>query len=134
LERRDGVAHLTMCRDDCLNAEDGRQVDDMETAVDLALLDPAVHVGVVRGGTMTHPRYRGRRVFSAGINLKALHAGEISLVGFLLRREVGYISKPVRGLLVERDDAWRSATVEKPWVAAVDTFAIGGGCQLLLVF
>ncbi|WP_240661360.1 MULTISPECIES: (3,5-dihydroxyphenyl)acetyl-CoA 1,2-dioxygenase DpgC [unclassified Streptomyces] len=134
LERRDGVAHLTMCRDDCLNAEDGRQVDDMETAVDLALLDPAVHVGVVRGGTMTHPRYRGRRVFSAGINLKALHAGEISLVGFLLRREVGYISKLVRGLLVERDDAWRSATVEKPWVAAVDTFAIGGGCQLLLVF
>ena len=25
-----------MCRDDCLNAEDDRQVDDMETAVDLA--------------------------------------------------------------------------------------------------
>ncbi|WP_309500468.1 (3,5-dihydroxyphenyl)acetyl-CoA 1,2-dioxygenase DpgC [Streptomyces shenzhenensis] len=134
LERRDGVAHLTMCRDDCLNAEDNLQVDDMETAVDLALLDPAVRVGVLRGGTMTHPRYRGRRVFSAGINLKALHAGEISLVDFLLRRELGYISKLVRGVLVERDDSWRSATVEKPWVAAVDTFAIGGGCQLLLVF
>ncbi|WTN46693.1 enoyl-CoA hydratase/isomerase family protein [Streptomyces sp. NBC_00631] len=134
LERRDGVAHLTMCRDDCLNAEDNRQVDDMETAVDLALLDPAVRVGVLRGGTMTHPRYRGRRVFSAGINLKALHAGEISLVDFLLRRELGYISKLVRGVLLERDDSWRSATVEKPWVAAVDTFAIGGGCQLLLVF
>jgi thioesterase DpgC len=134
LERRDGVAHLTMCRDDCLNVEDNRQVDDMETAVDLALLDPAVQVGVLRGGTMTHPRYRGRRVFSAGINLKSLHAGEISLVDFLLRRELGYISKLVRGMLVERDDAWRSATVEKPWVAAVDTFAIGGGCQLLLVF
>lgn len=55
LERRDGVAHLTMCRDDCLNAEDNRQVDDMETAVDLALLDPDVEVGVLRGGTMTHP-------------------------------------------------------------------------------
>ncbi|MGW2176419.1 (3,5-dihydroxyphenyl)acetyl-CoA 1,2-dioxygenase DpgC [Streptomyces sp. NPDC001705] len=133
LERRDGVAHLTMCRDDCLNAEDNRQVDDMETAVDLALLDPDVEVGVLRGGAMTHPRYRGRRVFSAGINLKSLHAGEISLVGFLLRRELGYISKLVRGLLVERDDDWRSATVEKPWIGAVDTFAIGGGCQLLLV-
>jgi len=88
VERRDGVAHLTMCRDDCLNAEDNLQVDD----------------------------------------------GEISLVDFLLRRELGYISKLVRGSLVERDDAWRSATVEKPWVAAVDTFAIGGGCQLLLAF
>jgi thioesterase DpgC len=134
LERRDGVAHLTMVRDDCLNAEDNRQVDDMETAVDLALLDPEVRVGVLRGGEMSHPRYRGRRVFSAGVNLKSLHAGEISLVDFLMRRELGYISKLVRGMLVERDGSWRSRTVEKPWIAAVDTFAIGGGAQLLLVF
>ncbi|MFD1832888.1 (3,5-dihydroxyphenyl)acetyl-CoA 1,2-dioxygenase DpgC [Streptomyces desertarenae] len=133
LERKDGTAHLTMCRDDCLNAEDDRQVDDMETVVDLALLDPQVKVGVLRGGTMTHPRYRGRRVFSAGINLKSLHAGDISLTGFLLRRELGYIHKLVRG--IRSDDApWHSPTVEKPWVAAVDTFAIGGGAQLLLAF
>ena len=52
-----------------------------------ALLDPAVRVGVLRGGEMSHPRYRGKRVFSAGINLKSLHAGEISLVDFLLRRD-----------------------------------------------
>ncbi|MFC5752664.1 (3,5-dihydroxyphenyl)acetyl-CoA 1,2-dioxygenase DpgC [Actinomadura rugatobispora] len=144
LERRDGVAYLTMCRDDCLNAEDDIQVDDMETAVDLALLDPAVGVGMLRGGEMTHPRYRGRRVFSAGINLKRLHSGDISLVGFLLRRELGYISKLVRGLRVEGeggaeggtggDGAWQWPTADKPWVAAVDAFAIGGGGQLLLVF
>ncbi|OII69317.1 MULTISPECIES: (3,5-dihydroxyphenyl)acetyl-CoA 1,2-dioxygenase DpgC [unclassified Streptomyces] len=133
LERRDDTAYLTMCRDDCLNAEDNQQVDDMETAVDLALLDPQVKVGVLRGGTMTHPRYRGRRVFSAGINLKSLHAGDISLVGFLLRRELGYIHKLVRGIRTE-DAPWHSPTVEKPWVAAVDTFAIGGGAQLLLAF
>lgn len=133
LERHDGVARLTMCRDDCLNAEDIRQVDDMETAVDLALLDPDVRVGLVRGGEMSHPRYRGKRVFSAGINLKALHSGGISLVDFLLRRELGYISKLARGILVE-DGAWHSPEVHKPWVAAVDSFAIGGGMQLLLVF
>ncbi|MFE2169611.1 (3,5-dihydroxyphenyl)acetyl-CoA 1,2-dioxygenase DpgC [Streptomyces sp. NPDC059447] len=134
LERRDGAAHLTMCRDDCLNAEDDRQVDDMETVVDLALLDPEVRVGVLRGGEMTHPRYRGRRVFSAGINLKAMHAGDISLVDFLLRREIGYIHKLVRGILTEHDGSWHTPTVEKPWVAAVDSFAIGGGAQLLMVF
>ncbi|UXY31782.1 (3,5-dihydroxyphenyl)acetyl-CoA 1,2-dioxygenase DpgC [Streptomyces sp. HUAS TT20] len=133
LERRDGVAHLTMCRQDCLNAEDEAQVEDMETAVDIALLDPDVSVGVLRGGKMTHPRYRGRRVFSAGINLKSLHAGDISLVGFLLRREIGYIHKLVRGVLVDEAASWRSPTIEKPWVGAVDTFAIGGGAQLLLV-
>jgi (3,5-dihydroxyphenyl)acetyl-CoA 1,2-dioxygenase len=133
VERRDGAARLTMCRDDCLNAEDNQQVDDMETAVDLALLDPDVRVGLLRGGEMSHPRYRGRRVFSAGINLKALHVGGISLVDFLLRRELGYISKLMRGTLIE-DGAWHSPTVQKPWVAAVDGFAIGGGMQLLLVF
>jgi thioesterase DpgC len=134
VERRDGVARLTMCRDDCLNAEDERQVDDMETAVDLALLDPAVRVGLLRGGPMSHPRYRGRRVFSAGINLKSIRAGEISLVGFLLRRELGYLHKVARGISYERPGRWHSPLVDKPWVAAVDTFAIGGGMQLLLVF
>jgi thioesterase DpgC len=134
LERRAGRALLTMCRDDCLNAEDNQQVDDMETAVDLALLDRGVEVGLLRGGEMSHPRYRGRRVFSAGINLKSLHAGDISLVDFLLRRELGYMNKLVRGVRVEHDGSWHSGTIEKPWVAAVDGFAIGGGAQLLLVF
>ncbi len=132
LERRDGVARLTMCRPECLNAEDEQQVDDMETAVDLALLDPAVRVGVIRGGVMSHPRYRGRRVFSAGIDLKATSAGRISLIGFLLRRELGYLHKLVRGLSGDDPDRW-TPPVQKPWVGAVDTFAIGGGCQLLLV-
>ncbi|GLW34677.1 (3,5-dihydroxyphenyl)acetyl-CoA 1,2-dioxygenase DpgC [Actinoplanes regularis] len=133
MERRDGVARLTMSRSECLNAEDEQQVDDMETAVDLALLDPEVRVGLVRGGVMTHPRYQGRRVFSAGINLKRISAGEITLTGFLLRRELGYLHKLVRGLHDDRPGRWRPP-VEKPWVAAVDTFAIGGGAQLLLVF
>jgi thioesterase DpgC len=133
LARTGGVARLTMCRDDCLNAEDERQVADMETAVDLALLDPASQVGLVRGGVMSHPRYRDRRVFSAGINLKALHAGGISLVGFLLARELGYVRKLHRGVLANGDGCWHAPAIEKPWAAAVDTFAIGGGTQLLLV-
>ncbi|HET6285492.1 MAG TPA: (3,5-dihydroxyphenyl)acetyl-CoA 1,2-dioxygenase DpgC [Amycolatopsis sp.] len=132
LERRDGVAYLTLCRDDCLNAEDAQQVDDMETAVDLVLLDPAVRVGLVRGGVMSHPRYAGRRVFCAGINLKKLSSGDIPLVDFLLRREMGYLQKIFRGSLTE--GSWRSRLTDKPWMAAVDSFAIGGGTQLLLVF
>jgi thioesterase DpgC len=110
----------------------------METAVDLALLDDGVRVCVLRGDVMSHPRYVGRRVFSAGINLKALHAGQISFIDFLLRRELGYINKMARGLLdneaVEVCDRGRfKKTKEKPWIAAVDSFAIGGGAQILLV-
>ncbi|MET7937424.1 (3,5-dihydroxyphenyl)acetyl-CoA 1,2-dioxygenase DpgC [Streptomyces sp. NPDC005322] len=134
LERREGVARLTMCRDDRLNAEDDQQVDDMETAVDLALLDPGVRVGLVRGGEMNHPRYRGKRVFSAGINLKYLSSGDIPLVDFLLRRELGYLHKLVRGVRAEDTGLWHTRHIEKPWLAAVDGFAIGGGTQLLLVF
>ncbi|MBX7268160.1 enoyl-CoA hydratase/isomerase family protein [Micromonospora sp. Llam7] len=127
LERRDGVAHLTVHNLDCLNAEDDQLAEDMETAIDLALLDPTVRVGVLRGAPMTHPAYHGRRVFSAGLNLRHLQAGRISFAGFLMRRELGYVNKLIRGL--HTGDA---TPREIPWIAAVDTFAIGGGTQLLL--
>lgn len=134
LERRDGAAHLTVHNPRCLNAEDDQLIEDMETAVDLALLDDAVRVCVLRGGAMTHLKYAGKRVFSAGINLRNLHKGQISFVDFLLRRELGYISKILRGLLVDQSGALDPRQHVKPWIAAVDTFAIGGGAQLLLVF
>ncbi|MGY0055415.1 (3,5-dihydroxyphenyl)acetyl-CoA 1,2-dioxygenase DpgC [Streptomyces sp. LZ34] len=135
LERRGPAAHLTVRNGYCLNAEDNGLIAAMETAVDLALLDDQVRVGVLRGGVMNHPRYLGKRVFSAGINLRHLREGKISFVDFLLRRELGCISKLLRGLLVDPSPgAYPDRTVHKPWIAAVDTFAIGGGMQLLLVF
>lgn len=135
LERRSGAAYLTVCNTSALNAEDNELIDAMETAIDLALLDGQVRVGILRGGEMTHPRYAGRRVFSAGINLSKLHSGQISLVDFLLRRELGYIAKLVRGLLIDdHPGAWPRRYRDKPWIAAIDSFAIGGGAQLMLVF
>jgi thioesterase DpgC len=132
LERRGNAAYLTVNNQSQLNAESDRLIDDMETAVDLILLDNRIGVGVLRGGIMEHPRYRGKRVFSSGINLSDLHAGRISFLDFLLRREFGYISKILHGLLAESPVETR--TITKPWIAAVDSFAIGGGMQLLLVF
>jgi thioesterase DpgC len=135
IERRETIAHLTINNQHCLNAEDNRLVDDLETAIDLTLLDENVHVGVLRGGLMTHPRYAGRRVFSAGIHRGDLRDGRISYVGFLLGREAGCLNKIYRGLLTDPASApVGCGTVQKPWVAAVDSFAIGGGMQLLLVF
>lgn len=133
LQRRDGVAWLTVGNQTGLNAEDNALVEAMEVAVDLALLDDQVTVGVVRGGPMQHPKYRGRRVFCSGINLQHLYQGQISFVDFLLRREFTYLNKIRHGL------SWPNADVcahgiEKPWVAGVDAFAIGGGFQLMLVF
>lgn len=129
IERRGRAAHVTFHNDSYLNAEDNELIADMETAVDLSLLDDQVHVGILRGGVMSHPRYRGKRVFSAGLNLTDLRTGRISFIDFLLRRELGYLSKIARGLC----PASGRYPVQKPWIAAVDSFAIGGGMQLLLV-
>jgi thioesterase DpgC len=135
LARSDGIAYVTINNQHCLNAEDGALVADLETAVDLVLLDKHTHVGVFRGGFMDHPRYLGRRVFSAGINLKALRNGEIAFVDFMLARELGCLSKILRGLSAGREAGLGGSThLSKPWLAAVDTFAIGGGLQLLFVF
>jgi thioesterase DpgC len=135
VERRGPAAHVTLHNLQCLNAEDNSLVDDLETAVDLVLLDDRIRVGVLRGAVMTHPRYRGRRVFSAGINLAALNSGRISFVEFLMRRELACIGKIVWGLKAEHEDLTGYALPShKPWAAAVDSFAIGGGMQLLLAF
>jgi thioesterase DpgC len=135
VERKGRAAVVTINNQKYLNAEDEHLLDDLETAVDMTLLDDGCGVGVIRGGFMSHPKYEGKRVFSAGLNLQALVAGQISYVDFMLRREFGVVTKIFRGLsptheICNRTDSRR---LEKPWIAAVDSFAIGGGAQLLLV-
>jgi thioesterase DpgC len=48
---------------------------------------------------------------------------------------MGFINKIYRGLAYEgrSPDEERGDTLEKPWVSLVEKFAIGGGCQYLLV-
>lgn len=123
------AAHVTVHNQRCLNAEDDALIADLETAVDLVALHDDVRVGVLRGGEMTHPKYRGQRVFSAGINLVDLQEGRISYLDFLLGRELGYVSKLLHGVCTDDADGDR---VQRAWVAVVDAFAIGGGLQLLL--
>jgi thioesterase DpgC len=131
LERRDGVAYLEIRNDEYLNAEDSETLPTTEMAVDLALLDPAVEICVIRGAVVTKPRYAGRRVFGAGVNLTKLYGGQVDFM-FFVTRDLGYVNKLFRGLSSEE---WRPGapeqTTEKLWVAAVETFAIGGACQIL---
>ena len=117
-----------------LNALDDTTLDALETAVDLAILDPETSAAVLRGGLVEHPKYAGRRVFSAGINLTHLYHGKISYL-FYIKHVLGFENKIFRGL-AQVDlppDETAGATTEKPWIATVDAFAIGGGCQHLLV-
>ncbi|OGU11421.1 MAG: hypothetical protein A2075_05640 [Geobacteraceae bacterium GWC2_58_44] len=116
-----------------LNAEDATTVVPLETAVDLVLLDPEIQLGLLRGNPVQHQKYQGRRIFSSGLNLSHLYHGKLPLM-FYLTRDLGFVNKLYRGLSGEAyDPDGPEATLEKPWLGAVEGFAIGGGCQLLLV-
>jgi len=121
-----------------LNAEDDTTMVPYEVATDLILMHPDLRLGVMRGGVVDHPKYAGQRVFSAGINLTHIYHGKKSYLGFLTKN-LGFFNKVHRGILPLEQDSLDvpldepESTIEKPWVGVLETFAIGGGCQLLLV-
>ena len=105
-------------------------LDGMEVAVDVALLDPKTEVCVLRGDAVTHPKYAGKRLFGAGINLTHLYEGKIRYLWYLIR-DLGFVNKFYRGL-ASPDASPEISSTEKLWIAAVEGFAIGGHCQVLL--
>jgi thioesterase DpgC len=134
VERKGKVGHVTLTNPNFLNAEGDRAASDLETATDLALLDDRIEVCVLRGGVVNHPKHAGRRIFNSGINLTHLYYGQIAFADFLLERELGLLHKIYRGH--SRSESYTEQFedyAEKPWLAAVETHAIGGGCQLLCV-
>ncbi|MBO0716948.1 MAG: enoyl-CoA hydratase/isomerase family protein, partial [Rhizobiales bacterium] len=133
LERRGKAAQVTMRNPRYLNAEDESTLDGLEIAIDVATLDPTIDIAILRGDIVEHTKYRGRRLFSAGINLTHLYQGKIGYLWYI-RRDMGLVNKLFRGVATHdaSPDELIGATTEKPWVGVVEGFAIGGGCQLLL--
>lgn len=124
VERRGRIGVVTIQNHRYLNAEDDDSNHRLEVAVDLVLLDAEIDVGVLRGGPAEHPKHAGRRIFGSGINLTHLYRGRIGFIEFLVERELGLNNKMYRGL---------ADGTEKPFIAAVESWAIGGACQWLLI-
>ncbi len=106
VERQGKAAVVTVNNPRFLNAEDDDTLDDTETAADIAILDPLSEICVLRGGVVDHPKYAGRKIFSAGINLTHLYQGKIPYLWYI-RRDMGVVNKMLRGLA--------------PWAAPVPT-------------
>jgi thioesterase DpgC len=133
LTRKGKAAHLDMINPRFLNAEDDTTLAQTEIAVDVATLDRTTDIAVMRGVAVDNAKYRGKRIFGAGINLTHLYLGKIPYLWFLIR-DLGYVHKLLRGVATPDSvpDDVSGRGVEKLWIAAVDTFAIGGHCQALL--
>lgn len=133
LERHGKAVHLISSNPPYLNAEDQTTIGAMQLGVDVAILDPKTDIAVLRGDVAQHSKYAGRRIFGSGINLTHLYKGRLPYLWYL-ERELGFVNKYYRGVAspdAVPDDVEGVAT-EKPWIAAIEGFAIGGHCQIVL--
>jgi enoyl-CoA hydratase len=110
LEIADGLAVVTISREKALNALSSEVLSELTTAATQLELDDKVSVVALTGA--------GDKAFVAGadisemIDLGPLEAQALSEMGAQL------------GHTIE--------TSSKPWIAAVNGFALGGGCELAL--
>ena len=110
VEKKDGVAIVTVNRPDKLNALNGRTIEELDAAFSALASDPEVHGVVVTGA--------GEKAFVAGADIEEL-SGLDAAAGRALSE---------RGQRVFDRIEW----LGKPVVAAVGGFALGGGCELAL--
>ena len=92
------------------------------------LLDDAIRVGVLRGAPATHHKYAGRRILGSGHQPHAPLPGQDLAASSSCSSASSARSRRCTAATISRRS---TADVlerrrEKPWIAAVDSFAIGG--------
>ncbi|MAH89025.1 MAG: hypothetical protein CMJ06_03140 [Pelagibacterales bacterium] len=125
---------VTLNNPDFLNAEDNRTLLSLEAAIDIAISSKKNNICVLRGSKVSHPKYKNKNIFGAGINLTHLYEGKIPFLWYITR-DMGAVSKVLRGHPNKNFSLENSLFPHKNkiWFAGLETFAIGGGCQYLLV-
>lgn len=109
VEKKDAVAVITVNRPEALNALNSEVLGALDEAVDDVLNDDSVRVIVFTGAG---------RAFVAGADI-----GEMADLGMEEGRAFGR-----RGQILFR----KIERAEKPTIAAVNGFALGGGCELAM--
>jgi enoyl-CoA hydratase len=108
VEERGRVALITLNRPDALNALNAQMIAELTEAVTAIDANPAIAVSVMTGAG---------RAFAAGADIREMYGQDFAsmFVG-------NYFA-----------DADRFANSRKPIVAAVNGFALGGGCELAMM-
>jgi enoyl-CoA hydratase len=111
VERADGVALVTLNRPKVLNALNGLMIAELRRAFAALDADAEVRVAILTGA--------GERAFAAGADIGELNA----------------LPSAVRGVGLARTGQGLTLQLERmrvPVIAAVNGFALGGGCELAL--
>jgi enoyl-CoA hydratase len=110
VQREDGVAVVTIDRQDALNALDIATLTELRDRLHELESDPGTRVVVLTGA--------GEKAFVAGADIKYMSGLDVEQA-----KEWGALGHEA-GRLLE--------TMPKPTIAAVNGFALGGGCELAL--
>jgi enoyl-CoA hydratase len=111
VEQRGAVSLVTLNRPQALNALNAAVLEDLIAAFAAFEADPAQRCAVLTGA--------GEKAFAAGADIKEMAGkdGASMYLGDWFSRWTSHLVKAVR----------------KPWIAAVNGFALGGGCELAMM-
>jgi len=110
LQIGEGIATITLNRPKALNALNHEMIEELGRAVEQVRDDPAVRVVVITGA--------GDKAFAAGADITEFK-GMGAVDGWMLTQRLQRLY-----LEIER--------LPKPVIAAVNGFALGGGCELMM--
>ena len=108
LKKEKGIMWLTLNRPETRNALDAQTLIEIDSVLSTAELDPEVRVVVIQGA--------GGKSFAAGADIQQLHD----------RKALEALVPGMQGLYTTIENC------SKVTIAAVNGFALGGGCELAL--
>jgi len=109
-EKRDAVALITFNRPKVLNALNRRTLEELDACVQEVIADPDLRVAILTGA--------GEKAFIAGADIN-----ELAVLTPVAGRDYGLFGQSVLDR-IERSP--------KPFIAALNGYALGGGCELAL--